>query len=73
MDGTLYIGIGDRYRLCEMSMSNYSVKETEKYFYAEDKTAYNGSTQGIYVDQDSIWWFGNIAGKTQNFIIRYNR
>lgn len=68
---TLYVGIGARYRLAKISMTDYSVKEIEKKFYYADGTAYNGSTQGIHVDNNSVWWFINVAGKTENYLIQY--
>ena len=68
---TLYVGIGVRYRLAKISMTDYSVKEIEKKFYYADGTAYNGSTQGIHVDNNSIWWFINVAGQTENYLIQY--
>ena len=68
---TLYIGIGVNYRLAKMSMTDYSVEEIEKKYYYDDGTAYSGSTQGIHVDNNYLWWFVNVAGQTENYLIQY--
>lgn len=68
---TLYIGIGVNYRLAKMSMTDYSVEEIEKKYYYDNGTSYSGSTQGIHVDNNYLWWFVNVAGNTENYLIQY--
>ena len=70
---TLYIGIGDRYRLALLSMTDYSIKEIEKKYYYDNGTLYNGSTQGVHIDDKYIWIFVNVAGVTENYLIQYYR
>ena len=70
---TLYIGIGVRYRVAMMSMTDYSLKEIEKHYYYDDGTEYSGSTQGIHVDSKYIWVFSNVGGQTENHLVQYYR
>lgn len=70
---TLIIGWGVRYRLALMSMTDYSIKEIEKKFYYADGTPYNGSTQGVHIDDKYLWVFINVAGQSNNFLIQYYR
>ena len=70
---TLYIGVGDGYKIAMMSLYDLSIKYIEKKMYKTDGTLYSGGTQGVAIDSDYIWVFSNISGSEDNYLVQYCR
>jgi hypothetical protein len=70
---SLYIGIGTKYGIGILNLTDLSYKELIKHYYNPDGTQKNGSTQGLHIDSKSLWVFSNVGGKNENYLIQYCR